>query len=296
MHDFDVSSETGQLTSSEGLPIHYELYEPMTHGAIYGDIPVLIFVHGFKGFKDWGAFPDACAWLAGKGFAVLAIDLSRNGISHRADEFDELELFADATLSQDQEDVITAVHAISSGELQGSHNDFGTEEIGIIGHSRGGHTAIAAAVANEFISCVVTWAAVADYRAHWSEEMIEDWKNDGQTIIKNGRTGQDMPLNRKVYDDLLTKTDELVAIEAIRKLYKPICLIHGEEDESVPYEAMDDLFEACPSNDKERHLIPNAGHTFETAHPWDENDFPAPFMKALDFTYTWFAEHMELEF
>ncbi|MGM0587817.1 MAG: alpha/beta hydrolase family protein [Bacteroidota bacterium] len=296
MHEFDVSSETGQLTSSEGLPIRYELYEPMGHGALYGDIPVIIFVHGFKGFKNWGAFPDACAWLAGQGFGVLAIDLSRNGVGADAESFDELDLFADATLSQDLDDVITAVHAISSGELSGRHNDFRTEEMGVIGHSRGGHTAIVAALESEFIHSVVTWAAVSDYREHWSEEMVSDWKENGQTTIMNGRTGQEMPLNKKVYDDLLEKEDQLVAIEAIKKLNKPVCLIHGEEDESVPYQAMDDLFEACPSKNKERHLIPNTGHTFDTQHPWDSESFPKPFAKVLDFTYTWMAEHLELEF
>jgi uncharacterized protein len=43
-------------------------------------LPVILFVHGFKGFKDWGAFPDACEEFARVGFAVVAFNLSLNGV------------------------------------------------------------------------------------------------------------------------------------------------------------------------------------------------------------------------
>ena len=42
--------------------------------------PVVVFVHGFKGFKDWGHFPLLADFFAGQGFVFVKLNLSHNGI------------------------------------------------------------------------------------------------------------------------------------------------------------------------------------------------------------------------
>ncbi len=70
----NISISSGQTPSSEGLPIRWDLYTPISGTS--REFPVIIFLHGFKGFKDWGPFPDACEDLARSGFGVLAMNFS----------------------------------------------------------------------------------------------------------------------------------------------------------------------------------------------------------------------------
>lgn len=43
--------------------------------------PLVIFCHGFKGFKDWGGFPYMMEKMAGEGFAALSFNFTYNGVT-----------------------------------------------------------------------------------------------------------------------------------------------------------------------------------------------------------------------
>lgn len=286
-----ISKQSGSVPSSENSPIFYDLYTPVTSaGSIF---PVILFLHGFKGFKDWGAFPDACEELARAGFAVVAFNFSLNGVGENLLEFDEPELFARETLSQDLEDVGTVINAIKEKKISSDKVILNTDRMGIIGHSRGGHTAIISAAEYSDIHCLVTWNAVADYNARWSDEMISDWKKSGFTEIKNSRTGQVLQIKKVVYDDAIQNADKLMAIRRIQELHIPSMFIAAKEDEAVPFSETEKLFRKSPADDKEIRLISEAGHTFNIAHPFEEEDFPPQFTEALDFTEGWFLEHLK---
>lgn len=286
-----ISKQSGSVPSTENLPIYYDLYTPVTTG---GSIfPVILFLHGFKGFKDWGAFPDACEEIARTGFAVLSFNFSLNGVGKGMLEFDEPDFFARETLSQDLDDVGTVINAIKEKQITSEKLILNTDRMGIIGHSRGGHTAVAAAAEYSDIHCLATWNAVADYNARWSKEMISDWKKKGVTEIKNSRTGQVLEINKVVYDDAVKHADKLMAINRIQELHIPTMIIAAKEDEAVPYSESEKLFRKSPADDKEFRLISDAGHTFNVAHPFEEEDFPPQFTEVLDFTEGWFLEHLK---
>jgi uncharacterized protein len=286
-----ISKIKGQISSTENLPIRYDLLIPSTTtGTI---LPVLLFVHGFKGFKDWGAFPDAYEEFARAGFAVVAFNLSLNGVVESMTEFDEPELFRRQTLSQDLADVGSVIEAIKTKEIANDKVVLNTDKIGIIGHSRGGHTAIVAAAEYSEIQCLVTWSAVADYNSRWSKEMIDDWNKKGFTEIKNSRTGQVLPVDKVVYDDAIQNADRLMALRRVQELYIPSMFIAGKKDESVPYKDSEKLFRKSPADDKEVRLIDNAGHTFETSHPFNEEDFPPEFEQVIDLTEGWFLDYIK---
>lgn len=289
MNRYIIKKQTGTVSSTEQLPIRYDLYTPTPAGE---ELPVLIFLHGFKGFKDWGPFPDACFEMAGSGYAVLAMNFSRNGIGDRPAEFDRLDLFADNTFSQELNDIGSVIEALKSGEIQSEYAALDPFRIGLIGHSRGGHTAVVAAANFEEVCCLVTWAAVANYNKSWSEEMISNWDGKGYTEVINSRTGQAMRLNRVLYDDAQKNADILMAEERVKELYIPVCFIHGKEDETVPYQDVNVLYENCPSKDKKRILIPDTGHTFGGAHPFVDDDMPEPFSQVLDATIRWFDANL----
>jgi dipeptidyl aminopeptidase/acylaminoacyl peptidase len=285
-----VDKNSGAVESAEGLPIYYDLYTPFS--ATGNSLPIIIFIHGFKGFKDWGAFPDACEELSKVGFGVLAINFSHNGFGKNMMDFDQLDLFEKETLSRDLNDVGTIIEAVKSKEIASEKFVLDSDRVGIIGHSRGGHTAVAAAAEYSEIMTLVTWSAVANYNDRWSDSMINDWKTKGYTEIENSRTNQIMKVGKEVYDDALANADRLMAIKRVEELYIPSMFIAGKEDEAVPYSESERLYRACPSDHKEVRLINDAGHTFNVAHPFEEENFPKAFEEVLDLTEGWFLENL----
>jgi uncharacterized protein len=286
----NIYKTSDSISSSKNLPIRYDLYSPGNSSRDF--LPVLIFVHGFKGFKDWGPFPDACEDLSRQGFVVIAMNFSMNGIGDNPTEFDRLDLFEKGTLSQDLDDIGTVIEAVKSREIQSSRVGLHTDYIGIIGHSRGGHTAIAAAAEFPEIQCLVTWSAVANYNERWSDQMIKDWKEKGYTEIKNARTGQMMKLGKVVYDDAIENADRLMAVERVKELHLPSLFIAGKEDESVPHRDSEKLYRNCPSVTKELRLISDTGHTFGASHPFEDDDYPEKFSEVLELTEGWFLDNL----
>lgn len=162
-----------------------------------------------------------------------------------------------------------------------------TDDIALIGHSRGGHTAVVAAAEFNEVNTLITWASVADYTKHFSDEMKNDWKKKGFTEIKNARTGQTMRINKSVYEDLIQNADRLVAVKRVQSLMIPCCFIHGTLDKSVHMNDSQMLFQMCKSPEKERIMINGADHTFGCSHPWNEDDIPAHFANVVDKTIEW---------
>ncbi|WKK73463.2 hypothetical protein QYS49_15905 [Marivirga salinae] len=56
--------------------------------------PLILFVHGFKGFKDWGVFNLMADEFAKNGFIFMKINLSHNGTTpDQLIDFADLEAF-----------------------------------------------------------------------------------------------------------------------------------------------------------------------------------------------------------
>lgn len=287
----NIEKSSGSVPSTEGLPIHYDLYVPAGNSS--RSFPVVLFLHGFKGFKDWGPFPAACEELSSAGFAVVAMNFSLNGVGENMLEFDELDLFARETFTQDLDDVGTVISALKNGTIGTEKATLGTDTIGIIGHSRGGHTAVAAAAEYDEVTCLVTWSAVADYNERWTDQMKEDWNSKGHTDIMNGRTGQVMRINKVVYEDAQTHAGRIIALNRIKKLHIPSLFIHSRDDESVPFTEAQKLYKNSPSKDKEVKLLKDTGHTFGGSHPFEDDEFPEPFEEVIDHTTKWFQYYLQ---
>lgn len=284
-----IKKESGKVTSTEGLPIGYSLFYPYKSS---GFLQPVLFVHGFKGFKDWGPFPEACMDLASEGLAVVAVNLSHNGVGDNPYELDRPDLFESQTFSQDLQDIQTVVEAIRDGGIAVNGVELDGEEVGIIGHSRGGHTAVIASAEIEPIQVLITWAAVADAKSHWSPDMIQNWQQKGFTEVVNARTGQMMRIGRSLYDDVMQQPERLSAVERVKKLHIPCCFIHGKQDEAVPVANVYDLYNACPSKDKRKVVISQTGHTFGAAHPHEQEEYPEKFEELLEHTRHWLRVHL----
>jgi uncharacterized protein len=284
-----VKKHSGSLTSTDGHPIEYDVYAPHTDS---GSLPLILFLHGFKGFKDWGTFPDAFFEMARHGFAVLAMNFAHDGVNSGTGLVDKPELFYSQTLSQELNDVKTVVEAVMSGEIASKSTMCDLFPLGIIGHSRGGLTAVLSAAEIDEISCLVTWSAVSDALDFLGTKAVDVWDKMGSVEVQNKRTGQTLEIGSDFLTDLKQNREQLSALKRVKELYIPCLFIHGTNDETVPHMHSQFLHEACASADKEKYLIDGASHTFGSSHPFDDEELPDHFSEVVDQSIKWFQMYL----
>jgi dienelactone hydrolase len=142
-----------------------------------GPRPVVIFVHGFKGFKDWGSNPYVCESLARRGFFSIAFNFSRNGTEGHGQEFTRLDRFEENTFSREVAELLEVIDAVEG--LRVPHFEcVDTERIGVLGHSRGGGIAILGAVREPAVRAVGVWGSVATFD-RYTEHQKDRWRRDG---------------------------------------------------------------------------------------------------------------------
>ena len=241
----------------------------------------LIFVHGFKGFKDWGFWPYTGNFFASKGFFVLSFNFSHNGIGEGVSEFAELDKFAKNTFSLELEELNEIIDAYLNGFFGTSSNKL----IGILGHSRGGADALIVSSKRKEIKAVVTWAAVANFD-RYSKRQAKEWRKNGFFEVLNSRTNQMMRLNVSLLEDIeKNKTDLLNIEKAANNLNKPFMIIHGEQDLSVKIEEGEQIYNWSNKDITEFYKIKATGHTFDIVHPFagSNNKFDSVLDKTLNF-------------
>jgi len=269
-----MKSHSYTIAGALGKPIAIDWIIPDNEG----NNSLIIFVHGFKGFKDWGTHHLTAKYFVDKGFQFLKFNFSHNGISLKEkDVFDDLDSFGQNTFSKelfDLDEVLT--FALSGEELKAPEHVF------LIGHSRGGGICIIQAAEDHRVSKLVTWAAVNRFSNLWTPEQEEQWKKEGVIYSLNTRTKQNMPLNVTLLEDLEHNSELLEIGSAAKKVAQPWLIIHGTEDAGV---AVDQAKELNRQNPKSRLLLIDKGdHVFGANHPWTENEIPEKLKEVCDET------------
>jgi len=255
-------------------------------------LPLLVFCHGFKGFKDWGHFPLVCRNLAAAGQSVVKFNFSHNGLSlDSKDEFDDLPAFAENNYLKELEDIDLLIQHLQTVDEFKEMIDF--DNISLLGHSRGGSMAILYGLASKNIKRIISWAAVADLEERLpSQAELKDWQQKGQRSILNGRTGQQMPMNFQFVKALREHADKLSLERQLKKAGKPFLVIHGEKDQAVPLEHAYALQIWYPK--AELLSLPNADHTFGGSHPYPAKELPEPSIEALKASVEFLKRHSGL--
>lgn len=246
--------------------------------------PAVVIVHGFKGFKDWGMFPRLAERLARAGLTAVSFNLSGSGVDD-AGEFSLPDCFGHNTYSAELHDLGRVVDALMNGELGVTV----PSTLGVVGHSRGGGTAVLYTVRDSRVKALVTWAAIARVD-RWSSEQRTAWRRAGSTEIQNARTGQILPLYTDVLDDIDHHADALDIEAAAGEIKAPWLIIHGTRDESVSFQEAE-LLESAAAPGKTRLLpIEGGGHTFGATHPWGS---ATPQLESVfDATVSWLTSHL----
>lgn len=243
-------------------PIRGDLWQP--EGAVEGTAVVVC--HGFRGFKDWGFFPHLCEEIAGRtGCPVAIFNFSGSGVGPDLGEIDEPERFARNTLGRELEDLEAVMDRLACGRAGGAVFS-PVSRFGLLGHSRGGATALLKAATRRQVRSLATWSAPAS-TARYEEEYAPEWR-EGRTVeLENARTGGTLPLDRNVWDDLRAHRDRRDILRAAAALGIPYLVVHGAEDRSVPVAHARRLADAAGER-ADLLVLAETGHTFGVEHPF----------------------------
>ncbi len=242
--------------------------------------PVIIFSHGFKGFKDWGHWGLIGEYFAKEGFIFIKYNFSHNGTTlENPHDFDDLEAFGENNFSKELEDLGAVIDWVSSenSPLKSIFNG----NITLIGHSRGGATSILKAIHDTRVHQLITWASVNAVDYAWRKErFVEKWSADGVIYARNGRTKQDMPLNFQLYEDFISNKDRFDIQKLSRDFNKPYLILHGDKDPAVSIESAKYLHQIFKNSKME--IIFDANHVFNGFHPYNLETLPKETVTLLD--------------
>ncbi|WP_179348519.1 alpha/beta hydrolase family protein [Winogradskyella pacifica] len=232
--------------------------------------PIIIFCHGYKGFKDWGAWNLMAEAFAKAGFCFIKFNFSHNGgTMENPIDFPDLEAFGNNNYTKELDD-LEAVMTWSQNRFE-SNLKINTNAICLIGHSRGGGIAILKASEDQRVTKLITLASVSNFENRFgTEEVIQKWKEDGVKYVVNGRTKQQMPHYYQFFEDFKAHEKSLNIESATKQIDIPILIIHGDNDTAVNINEAYSIYEW--SRNSKLEIITGADHVFNTKHPWNENN------------------------
>lgn len=235
--------------------------------------PLVLFVHGFKGFKDWGHFPLIAHYFGHHDFVFAKMNLSHNGTTPDAlVDFTDLEAFGQNNFTIETADINSMIDHLTGKDSPVPAEDTDPDRLYLTGHSRGGSSVLIQAIEDDRVRGCVTWAAVTDIISRYAyPDDATEWKEKGVKYIYNGRTDQQMPLEYQLAQDLIHNKARFDIKERLKHISKPVLLIHGKNDETVPLSDPQSL-EGINENIDTKYI--DGSHTFDGAHPWTEATLP----------------------
>jgi len=268
-----------QITKQQNIIISNPETRDFLADAFYPEttrkLPLVIFVHGYKGYKDWGAWDLMAEKFAEAGFFFLTFNFSHNGTTvEDPHHFADLEAFGNNNYSKELSDLSAVIDYFVEDEKVNAH------QIILIGHSRGGGISIIKTYEDERINGLITLASVDTLERFPKNEAFEKWKEAGVYYVVNGRTKQEMPHYYQFYEDF-EKDEHRFDVERAMEMAKAhVLIIHGTNDEAVGVKNAEHLHLLHPNS--ELFLIENASHTFGAKEPWEENHLPEDLNKLVE--------------
>lgn len=236
----------------------------ITYANSYPDY-LVIFVHGFKGFKDWGAHHLIAEAFAQAGIYFLKFNFSHSGVRHDyLSDITDLETFSKNTPTKqlfDLDRIITY-----------AKQRFPHLKIVLLGHSLGGAISLLQAAKDKRVAKLITWAAISAFRNLWDKSDEPEWEQTGVRHISNARTGQHMPLSVQLLNDVLANEKAFDLNIAASTLSKPWLITHGTGDPAVEFNVAKNFHQLQPKS--ELLVFEKANHVFGASHPYTEKALP----------------------
>ena len=198
----------------------------------------VILCHGMESSKESLKLIRLGDSLSRAGFTVLRFDFT--GAGESSGEFECI------TCTRHVED-LAAAHALLK--------ERGLAQVGVIGSSMGGTTALMYAGGAEGVAALVTLAGPIDPRElierDFPPKAIALWRAQG-FIEFNGH---------RLNTDFLEEAMTIDVAETVARITCPVLVIHGDADATVPVEQGRALHAALPG-EKELCILPGADHRF----------------------------------
>jgi len=246
--------------------------------------PIVIFCHGYKGFKDWGAWNIMAETFAKAGFYFIKFNFSYNGGTvEQPIDFPDLIAFGNNNYTKELDDLETVINWVSKNPTLTT--DANTDNITLLGHSRGGGIVSIKAEEDSRINNIISLAGVSDFKARFpSGQLLKQWKEQGVMFVENGRTKQQMPHYFQYFEDFESNEKRLTIKRAVSNLKIPHLIIHGNDDTSVSVEEAKALQKW--NHNSILKIIKGANHVFGTSHPWGKDTLSKDLQNAVDVSIT----------
>ena len=265
------------MTIKKNIVLEKEGNKPILVDFFYNSsnnkMPVIIFCHGYKGYKDWGAWNLVAKEFANNNFFFLKFNFSHNGGTvENPIDFPDLNAFGNNNFTHELNDIERVLSFISENTEFSKNIDL--TNIFLIGHSRGGGLCAIKASENKQIKGLITWAGVSNFKIRFNEgsQEFKEWKDKGVKYVENKRTKQQMPHFFQFYLDFKENEKRFNIQSAVQSLEIPFLVIHGDNDKSVLQNEGRDLH-SWNKNSK-FFSVKNGTHTFSSMHPWQELKLP----------------------
>jgi len=247
---------------------------------------VIIFIHGYKGYKDWGCWNLVQNFFVKNNFGFVKFNLTHNGGTvDQPIDFPDLEAFGSNTYSKELFDldvIISETHRLIHQELEMNL------PIYLLGHSRGGGIAVLQGSNDARISKIVSLAGISDIGSRFPVgNELEDWRIDGVRFVENTRTKQNMAHYFSLYEDFIANAAALDIEQAAKSLKIPFLQIHGDMDTSVSIS--EGIFLAEWTNTRLK-IIKGADHVFGSSQPWTADEMPEDMEVVCDAVLAFFLE------
>jgi pimeloyl-ACP methyl ester carboxylesterase len=238
-------------------------------------LPTIVFVHGFKGFKDWGAHNIVARIFAENNYRYLKFNLSHSGVTKdKSNDVTDLDSFAANTVSKELYDLQKVIDF--------SIAQFPDAPITLIGHSRGGGLAILQAAKDKRVANLVTWSAISDFSSLWKKEQEEEWLTSGKIYVENARTKEKMPLNKCLLEDFREHKADYSILNAAEQIDVPWLILHGDNDVNVDFSMAQGL--AQKQLKAQISKIEGANHVYGASHPYTSENLPDHLQLVVDKT------------
>jgi uncharacterized protein len=253
-----------KIKNKNGNIINIDLRNPENTDSKF---PLLVFCHGFKGFKDWGCFPYMLDKIVSANIFTVSFNFSLNGVDNEKDnpiDFERLDEFAKNTFSEELDDLGCVIDFL---EKEKDKYNYIFESLILAGHSRGGGIAILKTAEDKRVKRLITLASVDEFN-RYGEETKRMWKERGYIEALNTRTKQKMRMNVSLLEDLENNYSRLNIKEAMKKANVPTLIMHGTEDLAVEKSEAETLYNLCNKDITKLVILENTGHTFGAVHPF----------------------------
>ena len=231
------------------------------------NLPLLLFCHGFKGFKDWGCFPYMFDKFANANIFTVSFNFSLNGVDNEKNnpvDFERLDDFARNTFSEELDDLGCVIDYLE--EVKDKYN-YNFDSLILAGHSRGGGIAILKTAEDKRIKKLITLASVDEFN-RYGDKTKRMWKERGFIEALNTRTRQKMRMDVSLLEDLENNYSRLNIKDAMKKATVPTLIMHGTEDLAVEKSEAETLYNLCNKDITKLVILEKTGHTFGAVHPF----------------------------